>query len=312
MKWFLVFIFAERFTLNHGLMNHLNGASSWCHLRPLRHHSSTELTANANCLNRLHASEAAAMIRNAYDEEKIITLITSDASRGSKKLSGLACVIRQIGKEKDRITIATRRIQSFNAKNIVQSEVGALDFGISIMMAIEGDENLSFKDTKSLPEGDIILITDSNSVIDHFSIAGDKWIDSKQKILLLDSSNRRIYLTKVKSNKSELDGFFDHDLADILCSLARNIPNKEMIHFYSDCDAHTSSLSADGKYYYTYTVDAPHLQQNDLDWLSSSEDPLDDKQSNRIYKQVILKRERGLRLERCKMRAQQELGLNIP
>jgi hypothetical protein len=130
-----------------------------------------------------------------------------------KKLSGLACVIRQLGKEKDTITIATRRIQSLNAKNIVHSEVGALDFGISIMMAIEeGDSNISFKDNESLPEGDIILITDSNSVIDHFSITGDKWLDSKQKIQL-DSLNRKIYLTKVKSNKSELDGFFDHDLA---------------------------------------------------------------------------------------------------
>lgn len=99
---------------------------------------------------------------------------------------------------------------------------------------------------------------------------------------------------------------------DILCSLTRNIPNKEMKDFYSDCDSHTSLLSTDGKDSYTYKVDAPPLQQNDLDWLSSSEDPLDDKKSNRKYKHVILKRERGLRLERCKIRAKQELGLKIP
>jgi hypothetical protein len=111
----------------------------------------------------------------------------------------------------DTITLATRRIQSINAKNIVNSEVGALDFGMSIMIAIEGD-CISLEDTKSLLQGDIILITDSNSVIDHFIITGDKWIDSKQQIQL-NSSNRKIYLTKVKSNKSELDGFFDHDLA---------------------------------------------------------------------------------------------------
>jgi hypothetical protein len=86
-----------------------------------------------------------------------------------------------------------------------------------------------------------------------------------------------------------------------------------MKHFYANCDhSHTSSLSTDGKDYYTYKVNAPHLQQHDLDWLHSSEDPSDEKRPNRIYKHVVFKRERGLRIERCKTRAREELGLKIP
>lgn len=75
MRWLLLVVaFSCWLSLNHGL--NLNRASR---------HSSTELNASSstNFLNRLHASEAATMIRNAYDEQKVITLITSDASRGS-------------------------------------------------------------------------------------------------------------------------------------------------------------------------------------------------------------------------------------
>jgi hypothetical protein len=77
--------------MNYGL--NLSGVS--CFLRPSRH-SSTELTASANYLSRLHASEAAAMIRNAYDEQKVITLITSDASRGSVSISEKLRVVSRI------------------------------------------------------------------------------------------------------------------------------------------------------------------------------------------------------------------------
>lgn len=88
--------------------------------------------------------------------------------------------------------------------------------------------------------------------------------------------------------------------------MTRTIPNKEINTFF------TQNVSDNNKSYSYYTAQAPKLHENDLKWLSSSEDITDDAKPYRKRKQVLLKRDRGTRIIRCKQRAKNDLGLEIP
>lgn len=104
-----------------------------------------------------------------------------------------------------------------DSKNIAKSEVGALTLGISVVMELHREEELLHQQLKE----DFVFITDSSSVIDYFCGDGDKMKDVE--LLKISSESTllgNVFLTKVKSNKSEMDGFFDHDLAvSVLLSL---------------------------------------------------------------------------------------------
>jgi hypothetical protein len=127
-------------------------------------------------------------------------------------------------------------------------------------------------------------------------------------------------MAKVKSNKFEHDGFFDHDAADIISSAIKNRSNKQASEIYSwgndigDND-HDAPIMG-GESFEKQILDdltsrrllVPCLRSQDLDFLASSETKVEIKLKK---PQVVVKRERGERLERSKQRIKDELGIYI-
>ena len=320
---------------------------------------------------RISSSEAASLIIDAYCTKRSqksghsgLLLITSDASRGANRLSGLTSILREIrhlGDEEDsgckptlpqkkskrhesqssngdshrgvdQITVATRRIHTKNARDVSKSEIAAVALGIRTAINHVSTQNRQR----------ILFLTDSTSVLDYFcnddgnkntgemnyissTLMNDPHFKAMQ-ILIQDTkentgdptcsdySDTLISMAKVKSNKIETDGFFDHDAADIMSSWVKCFSNKEMEKMYINSAAekkfpnidiaHSSKVNnPTGR---SFIV--PSLRKEDLEYLATSEI----KTEPRVKKpQVVTKRERGERLERCKERIRKDLGISF-
>ena len=286
---------------------------------------------NTLVCERISSLDAASLIENAYKsglsekETKSLLLITSDASRGANKLSGLSSILREIkfteetqaktdDAHSDRMTIATRRMHTQNARDISKSEVAAAALGVKTALKHIPIEN----------RRQVLFLTDSCSVMNFFCGSDDGSSNNHIPASLLknphykamqillkdatDNSNKiRISMAKVKSNKAETDGFFDHEATDILSSIARNKCNKNIGEIYFE-DESSSSRHEMVEEPSTRRIVVPSLRCQDLEFLALSESKIDQKNVNK-KPQVILKRERGARLDRCKSRMKDELGI---
>jgi len=309
-----------RLELTHSLVNHVSGELKTCPV-----------------CERISSLDAASLIENAYRSDggserartqQSLLVITSDASRGANKISGLSSILREIKFiEKnlandtyfDRVTLSTRRIHTQNARDISKSEVAAAALGIKTALKHIPIEN----------RVQVLLLTDSSSVLDFFcggsddacnnihipaSLLNNPHYKAMQSLLkdAMDNANEspgmRILMAKVKSNKVETDGFFDHEANDILASIVRSISNKRIGEIYSFTSADRESRHEIVEAPSTRRIVAPTLRSQDLDFLALSEEKVRHKHNK---PQVIMKRERGDRLLRCKQRIMDELGIQL-
>lgn len=302
---------------------------------------------------RISSCDAALLIENAYltnhtsssssssSHHHKLLLITSDASRGANRYSGLAAILREItcvknetdahhGACQDRVTIATRRIHTVNARDISHSERAAVALGI----------RTALRYINPMDRQCVLILTDSSSALNFFcrnndvSVVGnhdtssiimnDVHYKTMQSMLreTIDSNTGkeggvRILMAKVKSNKFENDGFFDHEATDIIASAIKTLSNKQAgeIYIWDSSENTTSPSTVDKKGYEimddsaTRRLWVPRLKRDDLAFLARSED---DQTMPRPKKtQVVIKRERGKRLERAKRRIQDEFGIQI-
>jgi hypothetical protein len=339
MLFTLFFFICLCISQNKGASGLVNTNRKQLHIQEQQLHVPPE---NLVC-KRISSSEAASMVTDAYNglddgckfENQSpcsgLLLITSDASRGAKRFTGITSILREIQyrgeeisrrhSESDRVTIATRRMHSQDARDVSKSEVAAVALGIRAAMNHIPAEN----------RRQIIFLTDSTSVLDYYCVhtrsGGKQHISSTlmndphfkaMRSLLQDAKENAsddearqtlVFMAKVKSNKMETDGFFDHDAADIISSLVKSISNKEIEKIYVESanaeqnDNNSAHDLADNPLAHVFV--APSLRLQDLEYLSESE-----LKSVQVKKpQVVLKRERGVRLARCRHRMMDEFGV---
>ena len=339
---------------------------------------------------RISSSSAAEMIRDAYrchykhtssltaDElndrsynqsvRRSLLIVTSDASRGANRLSGLSSILREINKTEDnsgrgdnineqqqlsskqnssqewessdRVTFATRRIHSKNARDVSKSEVAAVAIGVRAALNYIPPQN----------RRQVLFLTDSTSVLDYYCENNDVTCSSNEEenhnhhissaqlndphfkamqYLINDTRENNanacslssnddqtlVFMAKVKSNKMETDGFFDHDASDIISSLVKKISNKKIGKIFIRPQARTNNIHCDDQKartannLSTWKLTAPPLRLEDLQYLSASELRLKEKQVAVKKPQVVLKKKRGERLCRCKQRMMDEFGI---
>jgi hypothetical protein len=274
-----------------------------------------------------------------HPSDDTLLLITSDASRGANRYSGLAAILREVpydtNQEKDstnvttwdRVTIATRRMHSQNARDISKLEVAAVAMGIrTAIKYIPPDRRRT-----------VLILTDSSSALNFFCRNNDISLDNNHTSLTLlndphykamqmmlqenidqerENVTSKILMAKVKSNKFENEGFFDHDATDIISSAIKNKSNRQASEIYSWGNDEHVDPSMMGDSFQKKIMDdltnrrllVPSLQSQDIDFLALSETKFELKVKK---PQVVVKRERGERLERSKQRIKDELGINI-
>jgi len=247
-----------------------------------------------------------------------LLLITSDASRGANRRTGLASILREVNikyndknqkddeniqKVVDKVILTTRRIHTIASKDIFQSEVAALALGI----------RAALQHIPSLNSTKVILLTDSSSALCFFCSYGKEVEETgkvKPKQILdhphykalqsLVNKAKDVKIAKVRSAKLGVDGFFDHDVTDILSSYQKNVSNKEMMkQIFSLTGIHT-------------VTKAPILRKEDLDYLEKSMNIESGKgKVKKNKRQVDMKRDSDVRLKRCRERIREELGIDL-
>lgn len=257
---------------------------------------------------RITSREASSLIKTMYSTDKSnqsnLLVITSDASRGANRHTGLASILREIRVQRgdDIVTTVTRRIQSISARDIFQSEVAAMALGMKTAL-----QHIPIEKRQR-----VLLLTDSTSTISFFCGDEERMRSPSANFdhphykamlsLLLDAN--QIYIAKVKSAKSGVDGFFDHDVADILSSFAKSVSNKKMEMICNSGTVPTNSNSF---------IRSPcnRLREDDLIYLERSTDLPNSDQLLIRKKQAFMKRDSGDRLERCRQRIELELGITL-
>lgn len=280
---------------------------------------------------RITSKEAASIIEKNYiitkksvenslvENSSGLLVITSDASRGANRHTGLTAILRHINPTygKDHVTIAAKRVNSMDARDIFQSEVSAIALGIKTAVQF----------IPSLYRKKILLLTDSNSALTFF--CGDEE-NVKSPILdhpqykfmqtLLEEADE-VFMAKVKSAKSGSDGFFDHDTADVISSFSKTVSNKKLDTYFqrqhcviNNCsdENHFESMSNDvNRAHAMFETCCKCLSKQDLEYLHNSSDIIEDNRSNIMRKHLILKKESGERLKRCRDRIRIDLGLEL-
>ena len=266
---------------------------------------------------RITSHEASNLISCLYNPEKVrdddesfssLLIITSDASRGANRHIGLATVIREISvysaktskKKIDVVTATARRVRSLAARDIYQSEVAALTLGIKTAL-----QNVPIQNRKR-----VLILTDSNSAMSFF--CGD---EEGMKIPNTDHPHYRAMqsllhdadetcMAKVKSAKLGVDGFFDHDVTDVLSSYAKSVSNKDLqkLHSNEQCTTNPALL---------IRIPCNRLRKGDIEYLKHSAN-IEHIERNGVRKtQILMKKESGERLERCRQRIEVEFGIKL-
>ncbi len=255
---------------------------------------------------RITSQDASTLIRRIYEGGKddcdysSLLIVTSDASRGSKRHTGLSAFLREVyvnnnkvDDKSDLVTTATRRIRPVEARDIFQSEVAAIALGIKA--ALQNVPEMSRKK--------VLLLTDSTSAISFF--CGDEegikfpnydhpHYRGMQNLL---SNAEEVYMAKVKSAKMGFDGFFDHEVCDQLSSFVKSVSNKKL----------ETIQSVDG----ALRTPCNRLRENDLLYLENNGDTTENDMFKVKKKQIYLKKDRGDRLQRCRERLDIELGIQL-
>lgn len=255
---------------------------------------------------RITSQDASTLIRRIYErgqddcDYSSLLVVTSDASRGSKRHTGLSAFLREIGVNNNKmdnisdiVTTATRRIRPVEARDIFQSEVAAIALGIKT--ALQNVPEMSRKK--------VLLLTDSTSAISFF--CGDEdgikfpnydhpHYRGMQNLL---SNAEEVYMAKVKSAKMGFDGFFDHEVCDQLSSFVKSVSNKKL----------ESIQCVDG----ALRTPCNRLRKNDLLYLENNGDTTENDMIKVKKKQIHLKKDRSDRLKRCRERLEIELGIQL-
>ena len=199
---------------------------------------------------RISSSDASKYIESAYEARKLqkdtnpLLILTSDASRGAKRYTGIASILRIIlptipdsspsspsstftssYKDKDLVFMGTRRIQSQHAQDIVSSELAAILFGLKVMAS----------STQCRIPRRILILSDCESALSLLESTIQGYCLHKNRIPIvskfrpildkLKSSDGSIHVAKVRSAHSSEQGFFDHEAVDILASQAKGMSN---------------------------------------------------------------------------------------
>ncbi|GFH52033.1 hypothetical protein CTEN210_08509 [Chaetoceros tenuissimus] len=317
--WLLALKWIDAMIYNQTIRRALFVALIFFHLAPLSNALSSEKIqqTQVTCV-RISSKNAAEMIESAYalkDTSDHLLVITSDASRGANKISGLTSLLREINVKKysscDRMMIATRRMQSQNARDVSKSEIAALSLGIKAAL-----KHLNVNERKR-----ILLLTDSESVINFYCTSSasitfgtTKSADPHMRsilTLLEETTNAAkeyplekvsICISKVKSNKQSSEGFYDHDSCDIISSLVKSKTNKKVDELYDPKESNHEILEPTVR-----RISIPRLSKTDIEFLASSEDLVVQKYD----KNTALTIARGQRLDRCKSRIAKELKLKF-
>mmetsp|Transcript_5522 Transcript_5522/g.6778 ORF Transcript_5522/g.6778 Transcript_5522/m.6778 type:complete len:229 (-) Transcript_5522:54-740(-) len=223
------------------------------------------------------------------------------------------------------VTLTSRRIQTMEARDIFQSEVAALALGMRTAL-----QQIPIENRKR-----VLILTDSNSALSFYTsknlghphykvmqslVQGIQYDDDDHD----ESGEYRqfVKLAKVKSAKKETDGFFDHDVTDILSSFVKKVSNKDMEKLYS-CQKQNHCIIDQSKLMNTdqlsvsinhspglsLCVECSRLKEEDLKYLEYSMD--DNESKGNKKRQVLMKRESGERLRRCKERIHSEIGIHL-
>jgi hypothetical protein len=262
--------------------------------------------AHAPICQRITSHDASSLIRGIYEGGKDdcgysrLLIVTSDASRGSKRHTGLSAFLREIcvdnnelDHKTDIVTTTTRRIRPVEARDIFQSEVAAISLGIKT--ALENVPEIGRKK--------VLLLTDSASAISFF--CGDEegikfpnhdhpHYRGMQNLL---SNAEEVYMGKVKSAKMGVDGFFDHEVCDQLSSFVKSVSNKKL----------ESMQCVDG----ALRTPCNRLRENDLLYLENYGNTTAKDMIQVKKKQIYLKKDRSDRLKRCRERLDIELGIKF-
>lgn len=291
---------------------------------PLSTKNEKKRTKSDPICKRITSCEASQLIRNFYrtnkedDDDGDLLIITSDASRGANRHIGLATVLREISvhsekieKNFDIVTATARRIRSLEARDIYQSEVAALALGIKTAL-----QNVPIQNRKR-----VLILTDSNSAMSFF--CGDKegiknpnsnHLHYRAMQTLLHDADETC-MAKVKSAKLGVDGFFDHDVTDVLSSFAKAVSNKDLQKLqcskpqYCNETPHKLECTA----YPVLIIRAPcnRLREEDLDYLKHSANIGHIGKMAIRKSQILMKKESGERLQRCRRRMEQEFGIKL-
>jgi len=316
---------------------------------------------------RISSVEAASLIRYAYgykpkrendddvDVDGTLLIITSDASRGANRHTGLSSILRLINNTntwhkdrsesgtptRDNVHIATRRVQSTDAKDIFKSEVAAIALGARTTRSARTECAFGQQHNNT----NVLFLTDSTSALDFYcghqqhhhkqnheqstaitsaTLLNDPNFKAMQALIRQqmnegggnESNKRRVFMAKVRSNKFETDGFFDHDATDIISSLVKIVPNKKIHHMYTCTNSYADEDGRESGPIPTSArqVMVPPLRDEDIKYLSRSEDSasLEHEELNLPKKpQVLMKKQRGARLERTKVRMRDEFGIDF-
>ena len=300
---------------------------------------------------------------NQYTDSPTLIVITSDASRGSKRLLGLSTVIRAIydvpksnstrnkypQRDLDKVTFSTRRRQSSTHNiNIVEAEIAAIALGLKMVL-----ERYPLEEQRRR----VLIISDCEGALQFYcgqnirresgsrlsSNLKDKPIPSAiqnhphyqlwemvQQPHLSNTSSKEdsiwdmpwAKMTKVKSAHLGISGFFDHEVADVLSSFAKGIPNKEAERLgllgsgiTKNSSQNVGKMDKGRSLQRSLQPAAPRLSLYDLKYLASSEGfgvaNSNSAQDNNPKKQIQIKKENGERLERCKKRMKVDLGIDL-
>jgi hypothetical protein len=246
---------------------------------------------------RIASSDAAQYIQSAYDKrEEPVLLITSDASRGANRFTGLASILRFIpasssSSTRDTVCVCTRRIQSPQSYDIVSSELAAILLGLKVAK------------TTFHPIPNLLLLTDCEGALSQLesmfqqdsTLVYDTTLGWKES--MSGTSSCQIHVAKVRSAHSREGGFFDHEAADILSSKTRTIANS---YWKKKDKGEGDGNNRVEKEYHDTRILVPMLQPADLLYLSTSESM--DTSTSRIQSPVQRKKESGARRQRCELR----------
>lgn len=239
----------------------------------------------------ISSQDAADRIRQASSQRPLL-VITSDAS-GDGACSGLAAVLRCIYAGGDAVLPVLGRLPWDDS---VPAEIAAASLGL--------DAAVTLLQTQQMPlTCDVLLVSDCNAVLSFYTGNGkssnfadsETWIASMRSVLDSSSNDaqhqRRVMMTRVRSNHTKYSGYFDHEAADLLSAMAR--------------DPEAAAVNHD-----VVQNVPPFHDDKDIQWLAESS--LHKKQWPLYQKCKKGGGSSGPRKKRCKARIHRELHIQVP
>eukprot|EP00550_Attheya_septentrionalis_P006596 CAMPEP_0198290182 /NCGR_PEP_ID=MMETSP1449-20131203/8138_1 /TAXON_ID=420275 /ORGANISM="Attheya septentrionalis, Strain CCMP2084" /LENGTH=327 /DNA_ID=CAMNT_0043988647 /DNA_START=721 /DNA_END=1704 /DNA_ORIENTATION=- len=267
-------------------------------------------------VGRISSEDAAGLIQTAYNHNSLLQpisnakakliitpgllVISSDASRGASRKTGLASILRWIepnqeddddGGCDDTIQVVCRR--TLAQRDVTYCEIAAIALGLKTALAYIQEQ----PESPSSPLWRVLIVSDCMAALDFYetkpvgmmSTVCDNSRAYRRALTRLSSKVVDISLTKVRSTHGADDGFLDHAAADFISRTTRSVANSQ------------NREETHGK--------VPQLTHADLSWLAQSESPR--KKETSTTKQQALQKS-AQRATRCKQRIHEEFDILIP